>query len=82
MTNNNVANTKYIVGSAVLSAPKQKKHEIKQAVNKAKTYPELESAFGMGTEDGDALELETLLPKWTGRRRKMIEEEEAEQVQV
>ncbi|BGP14284.1 hypothetical protein JCM10213_004248 [Rhodosporidiobolus nylandii] len=82
-TGNHYNNTKYCLNALDLyQSPtpptKEKNREVKQRMNKAKTYEDMAAIFGIGAEIVAELRetrVEELLPAWTERRRKIVEEE-------
>ncbi|KAM0751291.1 FMN-linked oxidoreductase [Meredithblackwellia eburnea MCA 4105] len=73
-TSNNFQNTKYILNSMNLTsspspAPKDRRAEIKQKLNKAKTYGDALEIFGLKEEEVKKESLESLVPRWVERRK-------------
>lgn len=71
-------NTKYILNSISLQAsPKPPTHsvraELKQKLNKAKTYDEFFAVVGAEPPSSETLVLEELLPSWIARRKAILD---------
>lgn len=86
-TNNHYSNTKYILNAMYLfSSPtppsRETNRDIKQKMNKAKTYEEMAAAFGIDAEEvkqlkeeADVRRIEELVPRWTARRNEIVKDE-------
>jgi tRNA-dihydrouridine synthase 2 len=82
-TSNHYGNTKYILNAMNLhSSPtppgRDLNREMKQKMNKARTYEEMGAAFDVGVEEVAELKetrVEELLPVWTARRKEIVEKE-------
>ena len=52
--------------------PKDRRTELKQALNKAKTYGNASKIFGIDCAEAEKTSLADLLPRWMARRRVIL----------
>ncbi|GAA5948691.1 hypothetical protein JCM21900_005262 [Sporobolomyces salmonicolor] len=82
-TQNHFGNTKYILNAINLHMSptppsRERNRDIKQRMNKARTYDEMAQIFGITQDEVERLgneSVEGLVPKWVEKRREMVERE-------